>query len=200
MIDIQQLIESGLLELHAAGVLPKEEATALELLAFQHPAVATALGEAHEAQQRLLGAVKTNPSKDLKRRVMEAITQESKQLRAGLPPMLHPGSKASDFRPWLANMDSNPPDGMEDMFFLVIQEDEEVQTSLVWVKRLLAEEPHKDFFERLLILDGACMVDVEGEMHNLVAGDYFSVPRFKKHTIKVTSECPCKFILQRVVA
>ena len=51
-----------------------------------------------------------------------------------------------------------------------------------------------------LIVEGTCTILVENEVYQLVPGDYFAVPLHKSHILKVTSEIPCKVILQRIAA
>jgi mannose-6-phosphate isomerase-like protein (cupin superfamily) len=59
---------------------------------------------------------------------------------------------------------------------------------------------HDNEFEKFLILEGSCTITIEEEAHHLVPGDYLAIPLHKSHQVTITSEIPCKIILQRVAA
>ena len=47
-------------------------------------------------------------------------------------------------------------------------------------------------------MEGTCTITIEDEIHQLVPGNVLSIPLYKNHTVVVTSEIPCKVILQRI--
>ena len=61
-------------------------------------------------------------------------------------------------------------------------------------------EVHDNEYEKFLIIEGTCDITVDEDVYSLVPGDYFSIPLYKSHNIKVTSTIPCKAILQRLAA
>jgi mannose-6-phosphate isomerase-like protein (cupin superfamily) len=61
-------------------------------------------------------------------------------------------------------------------------------------------EIHHDEYERFLIVEGTCDITIEKKVHHLKSGDFLAIPLFANHTVKVTSNIPCKAILQRVAA
>ena len=67
-------------------------------------------------------------------------------------------------------------------------------------KRFGSQEVHHDEYEKFLIVEGTCTITIGDEVHNLVPGNFLSIPLYKNHTVTVTSLIPCKIILQRIAA
>ena len=88
----------------------------------------------------------------------------------------------------------------QDIFAKIIGYAPEVTTAIVWIKEMAPEETHTDEYEKFLIIEGTCDIVIEHKVHQLKAGDYFSIPLHANHHVVVTSEIPCKAILQRVAA
>ncbi|MBC7688849.1 MAG: cupin domain-containing protein, partial [Aquabacterium sp.] len=73
-------------------------------------------------------------------------------------------------------------------------------TAIVWIKDFAPQEVHDDEFEKFLIVEGSCTITVGQEVTELFPGDFFAIPLYKKHVVKVTSAVACKIILQRIAA
>ena len=73
-------------------------------------------------------------------------------------------------------------------------------TAVIWIGQMAPDETHDDEHEKFLILEGTCDITVGNDVHHLKAGDYFAIPLHKTHMVKVTSDVPCKAILQRIAA
>ena len=94
---------------------------------------------------------------------------------------------------------STPPD-LKDIHARIIGNTAEVTTAIVWIKDMAPPETHTNEIEKFLIVEGSCEIIVEKEVYQLVSGDFFAIPLYKSHMVKVTSDIPCKIILQRVAA
>ncbi len=116
------------------------------------------------------------------------------------PPILHKGSKISDYTTWLAKKDMNTPDDYADVFIKIISSQISVITAIVWLKEDVPYEEHNYEYEKFLILEGSCEILLSKKVVSLEKGDYFSVPLHVEHFIKVTSKIPCKLILQKIAA
>lgn len=116
------------------------------------------------------------------------------------PPVLNPSSTAEDYRPWLEMEGMVPPEDYENLFFIPICENEDGLSAIVWIKGEVEEEVHHDCIERFLVLEGSCNISFAGETYSLKEGDVLGVPLHTPHTVKVTSEQPCKLIVQRNAA
>jgi mannose-6-phosphate isomerase-like protein (cupin superfamily) len=117
------------------------------------------------------------------------------------PPLLTANSKKQDFAQWLDRSDFENPEEIEEIYGKIISMNAETGgTLVVWIKHMAPEEVHHAEYEKFLILEGTCDIVVSGKVHSLVPGDFFQIPLFEDHEVIVTSEIPCKVILQRTAA
>ena len=65
---------------------------------------------------------------------------------------------------------------------------------------MTSPEIHTKEYERFLIIEGTCDIKIGDDVFHLKAGDYKEIPLFIEHSLIVTSDIPCKVILQRVAA
>jgi mannose-6-phosphate isomerase-like protein (cupin superfamily) len=92
------------------------------------------------------------------------------------------------------------PDNASEIFAKLIGVTPEVTTAILWIRTETPYEIHDHEYERFLILEGTCEINVDDKIYGLKAGDYMSIPLHVGHFVKVTSSTPCKAILQRVAA
>ena len=88
----------------------------------------------------------------------------------------------------------------EDMFAKIIGYTSTALTAIVWLKEYAPQEVHDTEHEHFFIVEGTCDIVVGNKVHHLAPGDYFAIPLYENHFVKVTSSTPCKIILQRVAA
>ena len=115
-------------------------------------------------------------------------------------PMLHSGSKSSDFAEWLNRPDMQPVPDFDDIYVKLLGHTPEATTAIVWIKEMAPDEVHANEYERFLIVEGTCTINIDGVDNALQAGDYLEIPLYKNHQVNVTSAVPCKVVLQRVAA
>jgi mannose-6-phosphate isomerase-like protein (cupin superfamily) len=115
------------------------------------------------------------------------------------PPLLTANSSPVDYAAWLNRSDMVSP-GTDEVYAKIIGYTDKVTTAIVWLRDYAPQEVHDDEYERFLIVEGSCDIVVDDEVNKLVPGDFFEIPLYKKHFVKVTSPAPCKIILQRVAA
>ncbi|MDB5012510.1 MAG: hypothetical protein JWQ25_712 [Daejeonella sp.] len=101
---------------------------------------------------------------------------------------------------WLNRKDMLLPDDAADVYAKIIGNVPDVITAIVWLKDLAPQEAHHTEYERFLIVEGSCEINIANEIYSLSVGDFLEIPLFKHHHVIVTSEMPCKIILQRVAA
>lgn len=116
------------------------------------------------------------------------------------PPALNESSTIGDFSPWLSREDMVLVGELESVHAKIIGYTPEQITAIVWIKKMAPEEIHTNEFERFLIVEGSCDIQIGETVHQLQAGDFLSIPLFENHFVTVTSSIPCKVILQRVAA
>lgn len=201
MEDIKGYFESGILELYVAGSLPLEEALAVEDLAVHHPEVRDEIVRLQETVEQLWDIQPRQPRAELKARILtEIATLSERSFDPARPPVLNVGARAEDYRFWYEQEGIVPPAQYDDLFFIPVAMNEDGLTAVVWINGHVEEEMHDQAIEKFLVLEGSCKIDIEGEVHYLKAGDYLAIPKFRSHIVDVTSDIPCKLIVQRIAA
>lgn len=202
MLSSKEYIESGILEQYVLGIANADECREVALLAATDIAIQQEIEAIKLAVETYAMANAIEPSPVLKPFLLATIDY-TERLKNGEPstepPLMHQNSKLSDYASWLKRSDMTAPETAE-VFAKIIGYTPQAITAIVWLKSYAPHEVHDDEFERFLIVEGTCDIIVEDEINTLGPGDYFAIPLHKKHMIKVTSDTPCKVILQRVAA
>ncbi len=202
-MNIQEYIASGILEMYVLGDVTPEEALEVEKLASAHEEIRNEIDEISNALQHYAAAQTTAPHPAIKPFLIATIDY-MERLQNGeqpaFPPVLNADSKMEDYSQWINRPDMVIGDDFEEMKAKIIGYTPEKQTAIVWIKTMAPHEVHDDQFEKFLILEGACDIIIGEEKHSLKAGDYFSIPLHAVHHLVVTSDIPCKAILQRIAA
>lgn len=201
-MDPDELIASSLLMDFVLGECTETEQLDVELAAAHFPSVAEELEilRSIHAQLMVSGAVMPPAaSKDRFSAFMEQAAMPADGWSLVMPP-LNPASKPSDFAAWVdrVNPESIHPEANLNAF--PIDANRDMLTLFVVLKEGLETETHLFDVEKFLVLEGSCYVEMHAEKVFLNPGDYFSVPKFTPHTVVVTSDTPCKLIVQQIAA
>jgi mannose-6-phosphate isomerase-like protein (cupin superfamily) len=203
--EVKTYIESGILELYVMGNCSESEMLEVTRMAALHPEILQEI-ERIESDVLLAFTQEQNvPRADVKALVMASIDY-SQRLANGEtpqnPPLLSIHSKAHDYSEWLSRADLNVlPEADNEVYGRIIGHNEVATTLIAWLKTGSAFEVHEAQLERFLILEGSCKIEyANGETHHLKTNDFLEIPLFMGHTLTVTSDVPCKVILQRVAA
>jgi mannose-6-phosphate isomerase-like protein (cupin superfamily) len=203
MKDIREFIESGVIEAYVLGMASSEEIKAVEDYAAEYPAVNDSI-EAFSAsleQNTLTHAVAPDPIiKPLLMATLDFMNRMENGENPSFPPDLTENSTVADYTEWLKRADFVLPPYFTDVHARIISYTPQATMAVVWIKELAPQEVHHDEYERFLIIEGTCTITVGEVNHPLSAGDFFEVPLYQNHLVKVTSSIPCKVILQRVAA
>lgn len=203
MDEAQKLVTSGILELYVMGATSAEETTYVERMAQLYDEVKTELEniEATLEAYALQHAVQPDP---VIKPFLMATIDYMERLQSGeepaFPPKLDAHSKLSDFKEWLDRPDMVPAEGWSEVSAKIIGYTPEMTTAIVWIEHAAPPEVHEDQLESFLIVEGTCNIQVEGQDNHIKAGDFFTIPLHKSHTVLITSAIPCKIILQRAAA
>lgn len=198
---VSKYIESGVLELYVMGAASPEEAAEVERMAAAYPEVRQELEQISLAMERYARAQAVQPRATVKALLLATIDYLERMKRGELPsspPVLTPNTRISDFNGWLSKPGAARPDDADGIFARIIGYTPSATTAIVWVQDSTEQEVHHDEHERFLILEGACQIRLGEEIHALASGDYFEIPLHVPHQLKVTSQGPCKAILQRL--
>lgn len=202
MLSPEEYIESGILELYVLGLLSAEEQAEVATMVNQHTKIRDEV-ERIEESLRKGGSLKTQISPSVKAFLMATIDY-TERIKAGepraYPPMLNASSKMEDYNEWLLKHAVELPKDADDLFARIIGYTPDLITAVVWIKSEAEEEVHNAEHEKFLILEGTCNITINGKIHALKPGDFMEIPLHADHDVKVTSEIPCKVILQRAAA
>ena len=202
MLTNKEYIDSGILEQYVLGIASTAESDEVEMMAANNPDIQAEL-EAIAQSLKIYGkagAVEPNP---VIKPFLMATIDYTERLKNGEPvsdpPILTENSLVADYAAWLNRPDMASP-GTEDIFAKIIGYTPAAITAIVWLKEYAPQEVHDNEYERFLIVEGTCNIIVGDKVHQFVPGDYFAIPLYENHSVKVTSSIPCKIILQRVAA
>jgi mannose-6-phosphate isomerase-like protein (cupin superfamily) len=201
MKPVDDFIKSGILELYVLGHTSKEENTEVRRMCFEYPAIMDELERITQSVVSISSEKAFTPNDTVKPLIM-ATVDYTERLRLGEvpgnPPILHSASKISDYSEWLTRPDMFLPSDAENIYVKFIAQTSEAISAIVWIKKFAPMEKHSVEHEKFLIVEGSCDIMVNGEKNSLVPGDYFSIPLYADHEVLVTSDIPCKVVLQRV--
>ncbi|WP_205502433.1 cupin domain-containing protein [Rufibacter psychrotolerans] len=201
MNPITDYIESGILELYVMGVTTPGETQEVEQMASAHPQIREEIETIRHTLEAYALAHAVEPKSTVKPLVLATIDYMVR-LQQGepvtFPPVLSPESRQEDYAAWLEREDLQAPAELEDIYVKIIGYSPNATTAIIWIKGVAEEEIHHDEHERFLILEGTCDITVDGKVNHLSPGDFFSIPLHQTHKVKVTSEVPCKVVLQRL--
>ncbi len=200
---IEEFINSGILELYVMGTATAEESAEVQRMASLNSIVRSELESITHAMDEYAKAHAVEPDITVKPFLM-AMIDYTERLKNGelptVPPMLNEDVGIEDFTPWLTRKDMVLAENFDGIYLKIIGNIPEVTTAIVWLGEMAPQEVHHDEYEKFLIVEGTCEIIIEEKIKMMKPGDYFSIPLHKRHSIKVTSDIPCKIILQRMAA
>jgi len=202
-MNVTDYIQSGVLELYVLGMASSEEVREVEHMAGLYPEVKVEVDRITEAlmEQAEKSCPAPNPTIGA---FLAAVVDYTERLQAGeapaFPPALNKDSRISDFAQWLDHPDAVTPADFEAFHARIIGYNPQYITAIAWLRYGAPPETHKREFERFLVLEGTCDITIDNTVHQLVPGDFLEIPLHLSHHVQVTSDIPCKVILQRVAA
>jgi mannose-6-phosphate isomerase-like protein (cupin superfamily) len=202
-MSIKEYISSGILEQYVLGAISKEESLEVERLAASHSEVRKEIEEISRALERHAMANSVAPSPKVKPFLMATIDYSERMEKGeapSYPPVLNEKSNIMEYAEWLNRKDMFLPADAEDLYAKIIGYTPNALTAIVWIKNTAPPEVHDTEYEKFLIVEGTCDITVNEDVFHLTPGDFFAIPLYKSHKITVTSEIPCKVILQRIAA
>jgi len=203
MNDINNFIESGILEMYVLGKVNSIEIIEVEKMLAKHPAIANEILAISKALESYAKYYSLAPDVILKPTILSTIDFMDR-LKNGeplsFPPLITKLSKISDYAEWINREDMVLPVDFIDFYIKVISHTDIATLAISWLKDCTPVETHTNQLESFLIIEGTCTVTIEDEEHKLQQGDILQIPLYKKHFVKVTSPFACKIILQRIAA
>ncbi len=203
METIEDYINSGVLELYVLGMTTEEENIEITKSAAENAVIRNEIEAIENALQLTSESIAPEISPATKTMVMATI-EYTERLKNGeefsIAPQLNKNSKVEDFSAWINRPNMQVAEDYETIDAKIISATPEATTLIVWLKHGAPIEVHDKEYEHFLIVEGSCTITIGSDVHNLIAGDYLSIPLFIGHSLEVTSQMACKVILQRVAA
>jgi quercetin dioxygenase-like cupin family protein len=199
----EEIRDSGMLELYAMGLLEGPDFDLVLAAISNDPMLAADLAQIEETLFLFAQANASSPEPTIKPLIMGKIDYRERLKRGEVPqpvPVLNPDSRVIDFKQWLEHEDMQLRSELDFAQVSIISDEPEIMTAVVWLKSGAPPETHSIEYEKFLIVEGTCNLTIGKVEHSLIPGDYFSIPLHVSHHVEVTSDIPCKFILQRVKA
>lgn len=145
------------------------------------------------------------PPPDLRNKVLDKIRllNRQKNQRQALDlnnlPFLDESANLLDWQELTSNI--QPPDDYEDIYMHTLEDNEERELFVAWVKEFIPEEVHTDVLESFLILEGSCtcyITSADGHQRtiHLGEGDFYTMQIGEHHDLQITSSRPAKAIIQ----
>ena len=198
MINVQQIVSSGIIEEYCLGIANESDKKMIESIRFQYPEIELEIAATQIALETYsTTAINKSTSPGLKNKILSIIDNfnlEEKFDFNNLPLI----NQYSDIKMWnkhLAHIKPNKDFENEDVHMLNITE--EKQIFLVFLKKNMSEEAHTDCEESILLLEGTCYFRTGNTKTYYEPGAYIKVPTID-HEVIVTSKTPLKFIVQRL--
>jgi mannose-6-phosphate isomerase-like protein (cupin superfamily) len=200
--DPQALIESEILIDYVLGACSEDERREIEMAAIFFPTVAAELASLRNLDAFLVMRGAINPPVAARSRFlsfMEAAEMPADGWSLIMPP-LSSASKPADFAAWVDRVRPEAIHPGINLNAIPLAADNDMLTLFVVLTEGLEEETHLFDIERFLVLEGSCYVELEHEKIYLNPGDFYNVKKYTTHKVVVTSDIPCKLIVQQLVA
>jgi mannose-6-phosphate isomerase-like protein (cupin superfamily) len=197
----QELAASGLLEQLVLGTLTAEQAAMVRTALASMPALRAEVEAMEAGLEHMAMSRSVPPPASARAGLMRQVALDvAVRQNEDRPPILHPRSKVSDYARWIDRPEMVEDPANENIFFIPFAANDDGMSALVWMRKGADEETHTDCIEKFLIIEGTCDIFFNGRAHPLKAGDHMSIPMHVPHSVKVTSEIPCRIIIQRIAA
>jgi mannose-6-phosphate isomerase-like protein (cupin superfamily) len=203
MSVVNDFLASGILEMYVMGNTSDEENAQVEEMAAIYDEVKNELASIEHTLYEYAQQHAIAPDPTIKPFLMATIDYMDR-LENGetpaFPPLLVADSKIEDYAEWLDNEDFALRGPLHEVHAKIIGYTPQMTTAIVWLEHGAPPEIHTNEVEKFLIVEGTCNIIVENQDNHLSPGDIFSIPLHLNHKVIVTSNHPCKIVLQRIAA
>ncbi|MBC7450965.1 MAG: cupin domain-containing protein, partial [Cytophagales bacterium] len=188
------------LEIYVLGETSLKETMEVETMASEYVEIQKEIERISIAFEAYAEAHAVDPNSTIKPFILAGIDY-SERMKNGepvsFPPNLNEASRIEDYVAWLNRADMFLPDDFNEIYAKIIGYTPKAITAIVWIKNGAPEEMHHHEYEKFLIVEGTCDIHIGGTLHQLTAGDYCRMPLNIPHHVRISSDNPCKLILQR---
>lgn len=195
-MQIQEYINSGILEQYCLGLLAKSEQEDVLAMCTVYPEIKTELAEIELALERIAAINAIAPKASLKQQISNTIAINEVITLENLPPT----DRYSDYQAWLKAVEHLiPSQPFEDFFAYPLHHSNKIEQTLVVTKFGVPKETHEDVIESFFILEGSCVCKVGPHTYSLNAGDFLEIPLHEEHDVTLTSPYVVAILQHRLI-
>jgi mannose-6-phosphate isomerase-like protein (cupin superfamily) len=195
-MQIQEYINSGVLEQYCLGLLAKSEAEAVVAMCTVYPGIKAELAEIELALEQMAAINTIAPKAYLKQQILDIIAINEVITLDNLPPT----DRYSDYQAWLKAVEHLiPVQPFEDFFAYPLHHNDKIEQTLVVTKLGVPKETHEGVIESFFILEGSCVCKVGRHTYTLNAGDFLEIPLYEEHDVTLTSPYVVAILQHRLI-
>jgi mannose-6-phosphate isomerase-like protein (cupin superfamily) len=187
MMQIQNFIQSGILEEYCLGLLSSEEQAFVIQMSMLYPEIKEELTQIELIMEKAALKLAVKPNPELKQTIFNSLTYAAvtNSIYLNNLPDIDSDTNYQDWLEVLAHL--IPVEPLGDISFQLLRQDNRVTQTLVISRIDVPEEMHKDVIESFLILKGECECTVGDDVVSLGPGGFIEIPLFKDHDVKIIS-------------
>ena len=189
-IDIEDYIESGILERFALDLLVAEEHAKVERLLDVHLELGAELEKIYIALEALATFMAARPKATLRSKMIAALANRAKEdnMSLGDLPLI---DQFSDYRAWLEWIDNTlvqSKNGKETALITTIRSDDTVTQQLIVASGMVFLEIDHHSRDSLLVLNGKCSCNIDECEHVFSVGEFIEMPAKRSAQLELKSE------------
>ena len=196
-MNVQEYINSGIIEDYCLGVLTPEEMKEVAHQAMIHDDIKFEIEAYESALKEYAGEFARDRKKDIKKNLFDIFDnlETEEDIHAENLPLINKYSSAEN---WLRFVKPLLPAKLEEPSMVhELPAKDGVDQFIFWTNEGLPYEIHKTTHETLLVLEGRCVCYIEDEVHELNPGDFLCIPLHKSHNVEIVNG-PVMAVIQRI--
>jgi mannose-6-phosphate isomerase-like protein (cupin superfamily) len=184
-MNIQEYIETGILEQYCLCVLADDEVREVEAMRSKYPEVGAEIRNIESVLEGYATTFAQEPPAELKETIWGTLENLNKEQHIDLSdlPVIN---KFTDHKAWLGVVKPLlPPQMKEDRIVKVLRESDKVIQMLIISKTHFDDEIHVHEHESFIILEGECECTVGDNVFRLQPGGFTEIPLYTSHDVRV---------------
>jgi len=193
-MDIQEYINSGIIEDYCLGVLDDEAMQQVAAIATLHPAIQEKIDAYESTLKNYAGKTATPPA--LKHKLLAIIDNLAAEetITADNIPLINKYSNADN---WLQFVKPLLPATLNGPFIIHdLPATLNAERFIFWTNEDLPDETHRHVKESILVLQGSCRCYIGDTVYELTSGDFLSIPLHIPHNVEILNG-PVMAVIQR---
>lgn len=194
---IKNFLQSGIIERYCLNDVSEKERAMLNQFSLKYNEVED---EINACKKKLADKASgsTSTLSKVKYRLMRQIYEGCARTNLTFLPLMNIADCDIDFTNFMKINNLNPSKEFEgEVSMQPLPSTIEIENAAVWIKRNFGAEVHHNENEFIYIVQGSCIMKLDGSEKVYNAGDMIFIPPFVTHSAKVTSSMPMFALVQR---